>query len=169
MDPNTNYYEVLGIAPNVTSATIQAKYRALAKRYHPDVATGDKALASEKFRLIIKAYEVLGNAKSRARYDAERQRRHSGRSTRRHQSVPATEDALGPSTEAWKSACRYVPELETLRVHLAQISPSLAVAFQTTLLTSKEFDKATMVASKLKEEFLARYLDVAPELVHFRR
>ncbi len=69
-----NLYEVLGLSQGADQAVIAAAYRALAKKYHPDTAHGDKAAAAEHFKRIQGAYEVLGNAEARSEYN-ERLRR----------------------------------------------------------------------------------------------
>lgn len=38
---------------------VSARYRALAKKYHPDTATGNKSSASEIFTKISDAYDIL--------------------------------------------------------------------------------------------------------------
>src|SRR4029077_1684756 len=43
-------------------------YRALARKYHPDVNPGDKT-AEKKFKEIQQAYDVLADQEKRARYD----------------------------------------------------------------------------------------------------
>ncbi len=63
-----NYYEVLGVVENASSAEIQAAYRTLALRYHPDRNPGNVE-AEEKFRQATKAYEVLRDADKRKEYD----------------------------------------------------------------------------------------------------
>ena len=37
MDPNKDYYAILGVHPTAEKAVIDAAYKALAKRYHPDM------------------------------------------------------------------------------------------------------------------------------------
>ena len=37
MDPNKDYYAILGVHPTAEKAVIDAAYKALAKRYHPDL------------------------------------------------------------------------------------------------------------------------------------
>jgi DnaJ-class molecular chaperone len=64
-----NPYEVLGVAPTASSADIQKAYRKLAKKLHPDLNPGDKA-AEEKFKEIAGAYDLLGDAEKRKRFDA---------------------------------------------------------------------------------------------------
>jgi curved DNA-binding protein CbpA len=62
-----DYYEILQISPNAEAETIHRVFRILAARFHPDnPETGD----SSKFIRLAKAYEVLGNPKTRADYDA---------------------------------------------------------------------------------------------------
>jgi hypothetical protein len=65
-----SHYDVLGIARCVEAASIRAAYRRLAKLHHPDVAKGLKDAAAERFRRIQEAYEVLSDARRRAKYDA---------------------------------------------------------------------------------------------------
>lgn len=63
-----NFYTVLGLDPNlsttITEAEIKKAYRILSKKHHPDVG-GDPI----KFQEVNKAYEVLMDPQSRARYD----------------------------------------------------------------------------------------------------
>jgi len=60
-------YETLEISENATAAEIKKAYRALAKKYHPDMNKDPKA--EEKFKEINAAYEVLGDEKKKAQYD----------------------------------------------------------------------------------------------------
>jgi len=64
-----NYYRILGLAPYAEDVVIQAAYRALMRRYHPD--TNASADAKQRAAEINEAYEVLSNPTKRARYDAE--------------------------------------------------------------------------------------------------
>lgn len=64
-----NPYEVLGVAPTASAADIQKAYRKLAKESHPDLNPGDKA-AEEKFKEIAGAYDLLGDAEKRKRFDS---------------------------------------------------------------------------------------------------
>lgn len=63
-----DFYEVLGVAKTATADEIKKAYRKLAIKYHPDKNPGDKT-AEEKFKEISNAYEVLGDAEKRQRYD----------------------------------------------------------------------------------------------------
>jgi len=63
-----DYYEILGVPRNASDAELKKAFRKLAREYHPDVAK-DKKRAEEKFKEINEAYEVLGDATKRKRYD----------------------------------------------------------------------------------------------------
>jgi len=68
MAQKRDYYEVLGVSRNATVEEIKKAYRKKAIEYHPDKNPGDKD-AEEKFKEAAEAYEVLGDANKRARYD----------------------------------------------------------------------------------------------------
>lgn len=63
-----DYYQVLGISRTASDAEIKKAFRKLAREYHPDVAKNKKQ-AEEKFKEINEAYEVLGDAAKRKKYD----------------------------------------------------------------------------------------------------
>jgi curved DNA-binding protein CbpA len=63
-----NYYELLQLSPNAEQLVITKIYRLLAAYYHPDnKQTGDE----EKFKSVLKAYEVLSDPAKRSRYNIE--------------------------------------------------------------------------------------------------
>ncbi len=64
-----DYYKVLGVDKSATEAEIKKAFRKLARIHHPDVSK-DKAGSEAKFKEINEAYEVLGDAEKRKRYDA---------------------------------------------------------------------------------------------------
>ena len=64
-----DYYEVLGVNRNASQDEIKKAYRTLSKKYHPDLNPDDKEKATEKFREVSEAYEVLGDEKKRQMYD----------------------------------------------------------------------------------------------------
>lgn len=63
-----DYYEVLGVERSADDAALKKAYRALAKKYHPDMNPGD-AEAEKKFKEASEAYAVLSDAEKRRQYD----------------------------------------------------------------------------------------------------
>jgi DnaJ-class molecular chaperone len=64
-----NPYETLGVAPNASQDDIRKAYRKAAKESHPDLNPG-KPESEERFKLINAAYDIVGDAEKRKRYDA---------------------------------------------------------------------------------------------------
>ncbi len=63
-----DFYELLQLSPNADQAAIHVMHYHLTEKYHPDNQdTGDM----QKHRAVLHAYKILGNAESRAQYDAE--------------------------------------------------------------------------------------------------
>lgn len=63
-----DYYKILGVNKNASQDDIKKAFRKLARKYHPD-ANPNNPEAEEKFKEIGEAYEVLGNAQNRSKYD----------------------------------------------------------------------------------------------------
>lgn len=72
-----DYYETLGVSRDAKEAEIKKVYRKLARKYHPDLNPNDKQ-AEEKFKGVSEAYEVLGDAEKRSKYDQLGQNYKSG-------------------------------------------------------------------------------------------
>ncbi|KAL1519210.1 hypothetical protein AB1Y20_003507 [Prymnesium parvum] len=65
-----DYYKILGVVRSASAREIKKAYHKLAMKWHPDKNPDDKEAASEKFKKIARAYEVLGDEDTRRRYDA---------------------------------------------------------------------------------------------------
>jgi DnaJ-class molecular chaperone len=61
-------YAILGVKREATADEIRSAYRQLAKKLHPDLNPGDKG-AEEKFKEVAAAYDLLGDADKRTRFD----------------------------------------------------------------------------------------------------
>lgn len=68
----TNHYSTLGVSPISDDVVVQAAYKALMRKYHPD--TSKAADADERAKAINAAFYVLGDAARRASYDTELKR-----------------------------------------------------------------------------------------------
>lgn len=67
MATKRDYYEILGVSKSASDAEIKSAYRKLARKHHPDV---DKSPgASERFKEISEAYQVLSDLQKKQTYD----------------------------------------------------------------------------------------------------
>lgn len=63
-------YKILQVDPEAEDEVIQAAYRRLAQKYHPDRTTGQEAM--DRMVAINAAWETIGDPKRRASYDIAR-------------------------------------------------------------------------------------------------
>ncbi len=62
-----DYYDLLGVSRDADADTLKRAYRRLARQYHPDINKDPGA--EDRFKEIGRAYEVLSDPQTRARYD----------------------------------------------------------------------------------------------------
>ncbi len=93
-----SYYDILGLARSATPAEIDAAFRELARKWHPNVCL-DLPNAPAKFKLISEAYDVLGDPAKRRDYDQQQARAANARPGVH----PATRPAPVPAAaaQAW--------------------------------------------------------------------
>lgn len=61
-------YQELGVARTASPAEVRKAFHKLAKELHPDKNPGDKA-AEERFKRVSAAFDLLGDAEKRAKFD----------------------------------------------------------------------------------------------------
>jgi len=83
LNPEKDYYKILGVNEEATLAEVKSAYYKLAKKWHPDLFQQKPEAqlneAREKFRAIQEAHEVLSDKDKRAQYDMQRKYGSTGR------------------------------------------------------------------------------------------
>ncbi len=69
MADKRDYYEILGVPKTANDDEIKKAYRALAKKYHPDMNPDNPEEAEKKFKEASEAYGVLSDPEKRKQYD----------------------------------------------------------------------------------------------------
>ncbi len=72
-----DFYQVLGVAKDASTADIKKAYRTLARANHPDSNPGDQA-KHDRFKQVAEAYDVVGDPDKRKKYDELRAAYASG-------------------------------------------------------------------------------------------
>lgn len=75
--PKPDYYEVLQVSPNADPEVIQAAYRRLMAKWHPDRQPGN-SFATERTMLLNEAFEVLSDPIKRNDYNRRREQLNVG-------------------------------------------------------------------------------------------
>ncbi len=164
-------YAVLGVLPDAEEVVVVAAYRALAKRYHPDVWKGDPADAHRRMSTINKAYSVLGDSARRAEYDKSRAHTSQAEYTAddNQDQSEAFDSALRDVEDRWTVACSIYSDLRDLRAMLAQLSASLAFSFVNDLLETKTYSRRAEIAAHMEQAFLERYFGSNSRVLDYAR
>ena len=88
-----DFYQVLGVAKDVSAADLKKTYRKLARQYHPDSNQGDEK-AEARFKEISEAYAVLSDPEQREEYDQIRAMGSGARFTAGGQGAGGFEDVF---------------------------------------------------------------------------
>jgi hypothetical protein len=117
--PLKNHFEVLGVEPGCNDDEVKRAYVSLTKRFHPD-AQRDKRIEDMHdileaiFIRVQEAWEVLGEARSRASYEARSGIVRHPRGARPGQPAPPARGAASTSVPTRPAPAEYVPPEEIL-------------------------------------------------------
>jgi curved DNA-binding protein CbpA len=159
-----DHYAILHVLPSAEDDVIKAAYRALSKRYHPDIFTGDKAFATKRMQEINAAYEVLGSLEQRKKYNKVRD---NASVKSEFSEMASDEDAR--FNEDWKLACKFAPKAESCFAYLKKLSNSLAFSYAAYLLDNKKFEHSVSIATNFQRAFLGEYFGSVLAIQDFGR
>ena len=95
-----DYYKILQVAPDASTEVIQMAYKALAKKYQPDLNPGQEEAAQKKMKDVNEAYEILSDKDKRWQYDQIYYRQEK---TEQKTSYSAPEPPKGAQTHSAQS------------------------------------------------------------------
>ena len=113
-------YEVLGVNRNSSQEDIKARFRELAKKYHPDLNTKDQD-ASQKMADITNAYDILTDKKKRLELDRMRTSTSSD-------SGSSTEGTAYDSRAEWMDPTQMFSEFSNIFGRMGRHRPAARVA-----------------------------------------
>ena len=64
-----SYYDVLEISKDADENEIKKSFRKMATKWHPDKNLNNREEATEKFKEISQAYEILSDPEKKEKYD----------------------------------------------------------------------------------------------------
>jgi curved DNA-binding protein CbpA len=165
MDKEKDYYYILGVLPTAEDVVIQAAYRALAQRYHPDKQQEEEK-EEDHLRMveINEAYEILSDAERRATYDDLRSKNLDAQASYISENNVESETRPDPLAEDWATANQYYPDLFQLEQELGSYSWRLAYTFRVMMLETKEYDHRKEVMEEMRDKFLQLYFGNNPSI-----
>lgn len=169
MDPNADYYAVLGVLPSAEDIVLRAAYKALAQRYHPDRFPGGSDEATRRMAQLNEAYRILSDPAQRAEYDRLRGAGTQSGDQYFDDSRPAEPAGDDPLQRDWTVALKYYPDLSALESKLSRISWKLAYTFRAYLIEAKAFDRRAQLAETMERQFLKVYFGNDTQVLHFAR
>ncbi len=120
--PSFDLYRELEVDPNASSETIEAAWRSLAKRHHPDA---NPTIGIDRIRRMNIAHDWLSDSALRARYDAMRGPRRSPQRTNAPSTAPSA--SASQSLPAASAAAR--PTLGRIAAYGVWCLVSVVVAY----------------------------------------
>ena len=147
------YYDILEISEKASPEVVRMAYKALCKKYHPDVCQGDKRVAEEKMKKINEAYNTLSDESKRRQYD------YSLNSQRRYQqnsySEPRRESYYQPRRESYSP-----PRQESYAININDLLRKGFAALEGSnwLIADVLFSQVLNIDSKNAEAYLGKLM-----------
>jgi len=159
MITNKDYYSILGVLPSIEASALDAVYKALIKKFHPDVFSGDKKTAEDKTKEINEAYSVLRDPEKRKKYDAQRLNENKGFCSFEQNNNFEYDNStiINQLKSDWDIVIDFIPNAEKNRIILDKLSASLSLSYQLKLIIEKLYDKHDELAKHMRSEFLKSY------------
>lgn len=148
--PGFDLYAELRISPSSTPAAIDAAWRSLVKRHHPDAqpsASDAGAAAANRIRRLNVAHDWLSDPNRRARYDRERVLRADAtwrRSSRPAASTPAYTGPRAPARAAGGDRPGVPPEYRRVPPEWSRVPPATGPELRS-LIGSRAFAVALVI------------------------
>lgn len=166
MDIDKDYYAILGVLPSAEHIVIKAAYRALSKRYHPDVYKGSNI--AEKMADINEAYEILSDPAKKSEYDQARDSKNQATGEYFNDDF-GTHNTVDPLEADWEVAIKYHPDLEDAAADLTKYSKKLAYVLKSYILETKDFDRIHAKKRAILEEFLELHFGKNERIIQFAK
>ncbi len=143
---NIDYYEILQVIPSAEQAVIEAAYKGLARRYHPDL--NKSADATKRMQDINLAYECLADPAKRANYDRGRQNKYRDDSQADERTKGQADEAERRRRTEEASRRKQAGELKSLigRVKMVTLSIAFVVLL---IIASNLWDSGTQPVGRL--------------------
>ncbi|WP_108879681.1 DnaJ domain-containing protein [Anderseniella sp. Alg231-50] len=158
-DPSKDYFAVLGLSSQAPPEVVKAAHRALAKKFHPDLHSGEDTEAEKRFQEIQEAYEVLRDEDKLKQYLALRAQIKL--QMQQQQAAPARPH-IRPRVylkldDRWDHLVRRYPELSQHYAKFCFLSHKLGRQYKLIILGNQNPARFKRVAAKLERQFYRRH------------
>lgn len=158
-DPSKDYYAILGLSSQAPPEVVKAAHRALAKKFHPDLHSGEDTEAEKRFQEIQEAYEVLRDEDKLKQY--LHLRAQIQLQMQQQQAAPARPH-IRPRVylkldDRWDHLVRRHPELSQHYAKFCFLSHKLGRQYKLIILGNQDPARFNRVAAKLERQFYRRH------------
>lgn len=145
-----SYYETLHVSPNACEEVISWAYKALMRKYHPDL-NGNDAKHNDIAQKINLAYEVLKDPTRRAAYDRDLKRQENARKV---QTAPRSEVKTSSRVKKYYNAYSYGEDCFTVKfpAYREDFTKELKRRYSRQDVSYKKSLKAWVIADDLFDE-----------------